>query len=46
LTPVVAVRASGLVKRFETTRAVDGVDLVVERGEVHGLLRPNARSTG
>ena len=36
-----AVRASGLVKRFETTCALDGVDLVVEPGEVRGLLGPN-----
>jgi ABC-2 type transport system ATP-binding protein len=36
-----AVRASGLVKRFEATTAVDGVDLVVGSGEVHGLLGAN-----
>ena len=36
-----AVRASGVVKRFETTRALDGVDLVVTEGEVRGLLGPN-----
>lgn len=36
-----AVRARGLVKRFETTCAVDGVDLVVAEGEVRGLLGPN-----
>ncbi len=36
-----AVQASGLVKRFETTCALDGVDLRVEEGEVHGLLGPN-----
>ena len=41
MTAVAAVRASGLVKRFETTTAVDGVDLVVEEGEVRGLLGPN-----
>ena len=38
---VPAVHASGLVKRFETTRALDGVDLVVEAGEIRGLLGPN-----
>ena len=38
---VAAVRASGLVTRFDTTCAVDGVDLVVEAGEVRGLLGPN-----
>ena len=36
-----AVRASGLGKRFEATAAVDGVDLVVSSGEVHGLLGAN-----
>ena len=41
MTPVAAVRANGLFKRFETTVAVDGVDLVVEEGEVRGLLGPN-----
>jgi ABC-2 type transport system ATP-binding protein len=38
---VAAVRASGVVKRFETTCALDQVDLVVEEGEVRGLLGPN-----
>jgi ABC-2 type transport system ATP-binding protein len=36
-----AVRATGIVKRFETTCALDGVDLSVEQGEVRGLLGPN-----
>ncbi len=36
-----AVRASGIVKRFETTLALDGVDLLLEEGEVRGLLGPN-----
>jgi ABC-2 type transport system ATP-binding protein len=36
-----AVRATGLVKRFGTTVAVDGVDLVIGSGEVRGLLGPN-----
>ncbi len=36
-----AVRASGVVKRFETTCALEGVDLVLEEGEVRGLLGPN-----
>ena len=36
-----AVRATGLVKRFGTTTAVDGVDLSIEPGEVRGLLGPN-----
>ncbi len=41
LARVAAVRVSGLVKRFEETCAVDGVDLEVEAGEVRGLLGPN-----
>jgi ABC-2 type transport system ATP-binding protein len=36
-----AVRATGLVKRFGTTTAVDGIDLGIETGEVRGLLGPN-----
>ena len=36
-----AIRANGLVKRFEATYALDGVDLVVEEGEIRGLLGPN-----
>jgi ABC-2 type transport system ATP-binding protein len=35
------VTVSGLTKRFETTCAVDGVDLVLGEGEVRGLLGPN-----
>jgi ABC-2 type transport system ATP-binding protein len=38
---VAAVRARGLVKRFESTCAVDGVELDVAEGEVRGLLGPN-----
>jgi ABC-2 type transport system ATP-binding protein len=30
-----------LVKRFDTVCALDGVDLVVEEGEIRGLLGPN-----
>ena len=36
-----AIQASGLVKRFGKTVAVDGVDLAVEQGTVLGLLGPN-----
>jgi ABC-2 type transport system ATP-binding protein len=36
-----AVAAHGLIKRFETTTAVDGVDLDVPAGQVHGLLGAN-----
>jgi ABC-2 type transport system ATP-binding protein len=35
------IHASNLVKTFGTTRALDGLDLTVERGEVHGFLGPN-----
>jgi ABC-2 type transport system ATP-binding protein len=38
---VEAVTASGLVKRFEATTAIDGLDLVVKAGQVHGLLGAN-----
>jgi ABC-2 type transport system ATP-binding protein len=31
----------GLVKTFGSTRALDGLDLTVEDGEVHGFLGPN-----
>jgi len=36
-----AVSVAGLVKRFGRTRALDGLDLEVRTGEVHGLLGPN-----
>jgi ABC-2 type transport system ATP-binding protein len=36
-----AIEVSGLVKDFGSTRALDGLDLVVRRGEVHGFLGPN-----
>jgi ABC-2 type transport system ATP-binding protein len=36
-----AIEASGLVKTFGETRAVDGVDLTVRTGMVYGLLGPN-----
>jgi ABC-2 type transport system ATP-binding protein len=35
------VRIEGLVKRFGSFRALDGLDLDVRRGEVHGFLGPN-----
>src|SRR4051794_4398627 len=31
----------GLVKAFGRTRALDGLDLTVRPGEVHGFLGPN-----
>lgn len=36
-----AVSARGLVRRFGTTPAVDGVDLTVATGEIYGFLGPN-----
>ncbi len=36
-----AVSVSGLVKTFGATRALDGLDLEVAAGEVHGFLGPN-----
>jgi ABC-2 type transport system ATP-binding protein len=36
-----AIEASGLVKSFGDTRAVDGVDLAVRNGAVYGVLGPN-----
>ena len=37
----VAVAISGLVKSFGRTRALDGLDLSVDYGQVHGFLGPN-----
>ena len=36
-----AVAVSGLTKTFGRLRAVDGLDLTVEAGRVHGFLGPN-----
>src|SRR5881398_1845140 len=36
-----AIDVAGLVKNFGRTRALDGLDLTVARGEVHGFLGPN-----
>jgi ABC-2 type transport system ATP-binding protein len=36
-----AIEVSGLVKTFGRTRALDGLDLTVSTGEVHGFLGPN-----
>ncbi|MDI5938636.1 ABC-2 type transport system ATP-binding protein [Micromonospora haikouensis] len=35
------IEISGLVKTFGRTRALDGLDLTVRAGEVHGFLGPN-----
>jgi len=36
-----AILAKGLVKTFGSTKALDGLDLEVHEGEVHGFLGPN-----
>jgi polyether ionophore transport system ATP-binding protein len=36
-----AITITGLVKNFGRTRALDGLDLTVATGEVHGFLGPN-----
>ena len=36
-----AISTTGLVKTFGRTRALDGLDLTVHTGEVHGYLGPN-----
>jgi ABC-type multidrug transport system fused ATPase/permease subunit len=35
------IGATGLVKRFGSTVALDGLDLELARGKFHGFLRPN-----
>jgi ABC-2 type transport system ATP-binding protein len=39
--PVPAIEITDLVKTFGATRALDGLDLDVAEGEVHGFLGPN-----
>jgi len=39
VTDVIEIR--GLVKTFGSVRALDGLDLAVQQGEVHGFLGPN-----
>lgn len=39
MTPAITI--SGLVKTFGPARALDGLDLTVNTGEVHGFLGPN-----
>src|SRR6478735_7344291 len=36
-----AISVSGLVKTFGHVRALDGLDLTVDTGEVHGFIGPN-----
>jgi ABC-2 type transport system ATP-binding protein len=40
-TSAVAISTDGLGKRYGATRALDGLDLTVAAGTVHGLLGPN-----
>ena len=39
--PPLAIEATGLVKQFGDTKAVDGVDLAVRSRSVYGVLGPN-----
>jgi ABC-2 type transport system ATP-binding protein len=41
MTMAEAITAAGLTKAFGRTRALDGLDLTVHTGEVHGFLGPN-----
>jgi ABC-2 type transport system ATP-binding protein len=41
MTTADAISVSGLVKTFGRTRALDGLDMSVRTGEVHGFLGPN-----
>ncbi|TYP89550.1 ABC transporter ATP-binding protein [Blastococcus xanthinilyticus] len=41
MTTTTAISVSGLGKSFGATRALDGLDLEVASGEVHGFLGPN-----
>ena len=38
---LLAIEARGLVKAFDGTLAVDGVDLTVRKGAIYGILGPN-----
>lgn len=39
--PELAVEAVGITKRYRAKTALDGLDLHIRRGSVHGLLGPN-----
>ncbi len=41
MTMAEAITADGLTKAFGTAKALDGLDLTVHTGEVHGFLGPN-----
>jgi ABC-2 type transport system ATP-binding protein len=38
---MLAIQATGLIKSYRDTTAVDGVDLAVDEGDIVGLLGPN-----
>jgi ABC-2 type transport system ATP-binding protein len=40
-----AIEARGMVKVYGETRALDGIDLTVRRGQVFGFLGPNGRAS-
>src|SRR6476646_9374414 len=35
------IEVEGLVRQFKDVRAVDGIDLLIEPGEIYGFLGPN-----
>ena len=39
--PPAAIATTGLIRRFGSLAAVDGIDLEVTRGEIYGFLGPN-----
>lgn len=41
----VPIEIRGLTKHFGSVRALDGLDLTVREGEVHGFLAPTARAS-
>ena len=41
MTSTAGVDSTGLVKTFGSARALDGLELTVNEGEVHGFLGPN-----
>ena len=41
MTPTPIIEAHGLTKRFGEVRALDGLDLVAQSGQVTALLGPN-----
>ncbi|MFY9914505.1 MAG: ABC transporter ATP-binding protein [Nocardioidaceae bacterium] len=41
MTPTAAIRARGITKTFRDVVALDGVDLDLSRGRIHGLVGPN-----